>query len=113
MKMQNIKNRIKYFTGTLAVSGMLAIGGCDSNTTDQGDTDYVNEVEAAENELGPPTRDNASQDIDAETYDSEDGAGQPARIEGQEANPTEDTLNNQNQQRNSRDMQADTTAIDQ
>lgn len=97
MKTSRIKNWIKYFAGTLAVSGMLAIGGCDNNTTDQQKTNYENEVEAAENEIGDPNRDNVNQEIDADTYDTEDASGQPARTEGQEANET-NTTENQRQQ---------------
>lgn len=99
MKLSNIKTRTKYFSSTMAIAGLLTIASCGSNTTNQEQPDYENEVEAAENEIGDPNRDNVNQEIDAESYDTEDNSSQPARIEGQEANPTDDTVSNQQQPR--------------
>lgn len=95
MKTQIIKTWTKYLSSTLAIAGLLTLGSCDSNTTNREQPNYENEVEAAENEIGDPNRDNVNREIDAESYDTDDNSGQPARVEGQEANPTEDTVSNQ------------------
>lgn len=91
MKKPIIKNWIKYFTGTLAVSGMLLVGGCDNNTNDQQD----NTTETAENEVGQPTRDNVSQDVETDTYDNDEDAGQDGQeATGTQAQPQYDQMSN-------------------
>jgi hypothetical protein len=87
-----IKNWIKYFATTLALSGMLVVGGCDTDNRQQ-DADYENQVEAAETEIGEPTREDVRQDVDAETYDMDDREEQSAQEanETEQANQTQDT----------------------
>lgn len=94
MKKPIIKNWIRYFTVTLAVSGMLAIGGCDNNTTDQQDTDYTTEVETAENEVGQPTRENVSQEIEADTEAEEESAPPAQETRNQSSTPRAQGINN-------------------
>lgn len=62
MKMPNISKWISYGTTTLAVSGLLLVGGCDNNSERQtaDNTDFENEVEATENEPQTPERENVN-----------------------------------------------------
>lgn len=125
MKISTINNRMKYFAGTLAISGMLVLGGCDnsSNTstteTEEGDPTGAN---GSDNGLGQPTRDNVSREnVNTRVYD-DNGEGreveanenkedaneviderQETQQRGNLERANEDTLNNQ----------TDTTAIDQ
>lgn len=122
MKNIHIKNGIKYIAGTLAVSGMLLVGGCDSNNnrSEQGtDSEYPTRTDGENNELGQPSRDNMSREnVNTRLYDDN---GEEREVEANEdvtsANEViderqetqqrgnleraeEDTLNNQNQQDN-------------
>ncbi len=66
MKKPIIKNWIKYWTTTIAVSGMLALGACDSNN----ENNTADNVGTATEETVTSTRENVNQgmeDLEAET----------------------------------------------
>lgn len=73
MKTHTIKNRIKYVAGTLALSGMLLVGGCgtDGNNSEQGtDSEYPTRTDGDNGGLGQPTRDNVSREnVNTRVYD--------------------------------------------
>lgn len=132
--MLTIKNGIKYFTGTLAISGMLLLGGCDNtNRNEQGtDDDYPTRTEGEDREIGQPSRDNLSREnVNTRVYDDNgEGREVEANEDERDANEVinerqrtqqrgnleranEDTLDGQYQPLDDRDQQADTTATDQ
>lgn len=83
MRKPIIKNWIKYFTGTLAVSGLLMLGSCGS--ADEGDTDLVNEVEATESEPVVLERENvANEDLTEELGEEIDTDADDLQTEGGE-----------------------------
>jgi hypothetical protein len=121
MKIISLKNGLKYFAGTLALTGMLLTTGCNNNERETA-TEDPTQVRGEENQVGQPTRDNLSREnvnTEINEGEAEEGAEDANRIidERQEtqqrgnierANP--DTLEQQNQQHNRRGNQAgDTT----
>lgn len=80
MKKPNIRNWTTYWTTTLAVSGMLVLGGCDNN--EQQTADNTNQIEATENEATtPPERENVEknqQALNEEEMDTQNTADQDA-----------------------------------
>lgn len=134
MEILTIKNGIKYFTGTLAISGMLLLGGCDNtNRNEQGtNDDYPTRTESEDREIGQPSRDNLSREnVNTRVYDDNgEGREVEANEDERDANEVinerqrtqqrgnleranEDTLDGQYQPLDDRDQQADTTATDQ
>lgn len=129
MKTHTIKNRIKYVAGTLALSGMLLVGGCDSDSkhNEQGtDSEYPTRTDGQDNGLGQPTRDNVSREnVNTRVYDDNgEGRTVESNEENRDANEViderqetqqtgnleranEDTLTNE--QRNRLNNQADTS----
>lgn len=103
---------MKYFAGTLAISGMLVLGGCDnSSNTSSGETEegYPTGANGSDNGLGQPTRDNVNRDdVNPDAFDGDESGNEYSddanevideRQETQQDGSLErsegDTLNNQ------------------
>lgn len=133
MKPHTINNRIKYVAGTLALSGMLVIGGCDSNSNNSGtDDEYPTRTESGDHGLGQPSRDNVSrenvntrvhddngEDREVESNKEDRDANevinerQRTQQRGNLERANEDTLNGQYQPLDNRDKQVDNSERDQ
>lgn len=61
MKKINIKNTLRNWTSILAVLGLFIFTGCNNGGAES-ETDYVNEIEAAENAVGDPVLENVNDD---------------------------------------------------
>lgn len=61
MKKINIKTTLKSWTSILAVLGLFLFSGCNNGGAES-NTDYVNEIEAAENAVGDPILENVNDD---------------------------------------------------
>ncbi len=90
MKKPIIKNWIKYWTTTIAVSGMLALGACDSNNANN----TADNVETATEETVTSTRENVNQgmenlETETETENEQVLASDEEETETPEVNQTQ------------------------
>ena len=86
--MKNIIRKNTSFAFLAVFSSMFLFGACGY---EKSETDYVNEIEAAENEVGDPMLRGEEQLIEAADNDSINDSDQPARIDGQEGHPAPPT----------------------
>lgn len=103
---------MKYFAGTLAISGMLVLGGCDNSSNSTGgetEDDYPTGANGSDNGLGQPTRDNVNREHETGIYDADESENeysddankviderQETQQDGNLERAEGDTLNNQN-----------------
>lgn len=57
-----MKNTFRKLAGLLPALGLLLFTGCNPTGENKAETDYVNEIEAAENAVGDPVLENANDD---------------------------------------------------
>lgn len=60
--MKKIKNTAAKLSAMLAIFCLFLLAGACNPTGDKSETDYVNEIEAAENAVGDPVLENANDD---------------------------------------------------
>lgn len=95
MKISIFKKPINQWAGTFIMGAILFLAACGPNTTDN-ETDYVNEIEAAENAIDPPPGEKMSQDVEEDTVN--DTTAKQEKVGGYEreeamGTPTDTTYN--------------------